>query len=155
MVEFRLSEEQIALQKLARDFAEKEIKPIASEYDRMADPNEVLEKFPWHVIKRGSEVGLRTAALPEEYGGANIGILTHLIMLEELCQGDSGFATHFHQAWKMGRLLTHRCTPEQRDHFLPKFTEDDTALLGVGICEPDCGCDNMLPYDEPDGGVRT
>lgn len=155
MVDFRLSEEQIGLQILAKDFAEREIKPIAAEYDRIADPNEVLEKFPWQVIKKGSEVGLRTAALPKEYGGANIGILTHLIMLEELCQGDTGFATHFHQAWKMARLLTQKCSPEQRDHFLPKFTDDDTALIGVGITEPEAGCDNFLPYDGPDGGART
>ncbi|MEE9275742.1 MAG: acyl-CoA dehydrogenase family protein [bacterium] len=155
MVDLRFSEEQIALQNLARDFAMQEIKPVVAELDKIADPKEVLEKFPWDIIRKGSEVGLRTMALPKEYGGAGIGILTHLIMLEELCQADTGFATHFHQAWKMAKLLVERCTDEQRAHFLPKFTEDDTALLGVGITEPDAGCDNLMPYDEPDGGMRT
>ena len=155
MVDFHFTEEQLSLQKLCKDFALNEIKPVAKELDKIADPREVHEKFPWDVIRKGSELGLRTAALPKEHGGAGIGILTHLLMLEELCQGDSGFATHFHQAWKMAKLLVERCSPEQRDHFLPKFTDDDTALLAVGITEPDAGCDNLIPYDEPGGGMRT
>ena len=155
MVDFTFTEEQLSLQKLARDFALNDIKPVTDEMDKFTDPREVLEKFPWHLIEKGSELGLRTAALPEKYGGAGIGILTHLLMLEELCQADSGFATHFHQAWKMAKLLVEKCSPEQRDHFLPKFTDDPRALLAVGITEPDAGCDNLLPYDEPDGGMRT
>ncbi len=155
MVDFTFTEEQLSLQKLARDFALNDIKPVTDEMDKFTDPREVFEKFPWHLIEKGSELGLRTAALPEKYGGAGIGILTHLLMLEELCQADSGFATHFHQAWKMAKLLVEKCSPEQRDHFLPKFTDDPRALLAVGITEPDAGCDNLLPYDEPDGGMRT
>ncbi len=155
MVDFTFTEEQLSLQKLAHDFALNDIKPVTDEMDKFTDPREVFEKFPWHLIEKGSELGLRTAALPEKYGGAGIGILTHLLMLEELCQADSGFATHFHQAWKMAKLLVEKCSPEQRDHFLPKFTDDPRALLAVGITEPDAGCDNLLPYDEPDGGMRT
>ncbi len=155
MVDLRFSEEQLALQKLAKDFALQEIKPVATELDKISDPQEVLEKFPWDVIRKGSALGLRTAALPVEHGGIGIGILTHLLMLEELCQGDSGFATHFHQAWKMAKLLVERCSGEQRAYFLPKFTDDDTALLAVAMTEPDAGCDNLVPYDEPDGGMRT
>ncbi len=155
MVDFNFTEEQLSLKKMAYDFAVNDIKPVAIEMDKISDPREMHEKFPWHLIEKGSELGLRTAALPEEYGGAGIGILTHLLMLEELCQGDSGFATHFHQAWKMAKLLVEQCTPEQRDYFLPKFTDDPRALLAVGITEPDAGCDNLMPYDEPDGGMRT
>ncbi len=155
MADFNFTEEQLAQKKLAHDFAVNDVKPVAVEFDKISDPKEVHEKFPWHLIEKGSELGLRTTALPEEYGGAGIGILTHLLMLEELCQGDSGFATHFHQAWKMAKLLVERCTPEQRDFFLPKFTDDPRALLAVGITEPDAGCDNLMPYDEADGGMRT
>jgi alkylation response protein AidB-like acyl-CoA dehydrogenase len=155
MVDFHFTEEQISLQQLCKDFALKEIKPVAKELDKIADPHELHKKFPWEIIRKGSRLGLRTAALPKENGGLGIGILTHLLMLEELCQGDSGFACHFHQAWKMAKLLIERCSEEQRDHFLPKFTDDETALLAVGITEPDAGCDNLMPYDEPNGGMRT
>lgn len=155
MVDFTFTEQQLSLQKLARDFALREIRPVAIEMDKIANPQEVHDNFPWEIIRKGSALGLRTTALPEEYGGAGIGILTHLVMLEELCQGDSAFATHFHQAWKMAKLLVQKCTDEQREHFLPKFTEDDTALLAVGITEPNHGCDNLLPYDEPDGGMQS
>jgi acyl-CoA dehydrogenase len=155
MVDLHFSEEQLSLQKLAKDFSDQEIKPVVAELDKISDPHELLEKFPWDVVRKGSALGLRTAALPEEYGGIGIGILTHLIMLEELCQGDSGMATHFHQAWKMAKLLVERCSDAQRDHFLPKFTDDDTALLAVAMTEPDAGCDNVMPYDAPEGGMRT
>ncbi|MDA0999086.1 MAG: acyl-CoA/acyl-ACP dehydrogenase [bacterium] len=155
MVDFTFTEQQLSLQKLARDFALKEIRPVAIAMDKIADPQEVHDNFPWEIIRKGSALGLRTTALPEKYGGAGIGILTHLIMLEELCQGDSAFATHFHQAWKMAKLLVQKCSDAQREHFLPKFTEDDTALLAVGITEPNHGCDNLLPYDEPDGGMQS
>jgi len=55
MVDFTLTEEQLALQKLARDFADKEIKPIAMERDRMVDPKEA---FPVDLFKRRLRLGM-------------------------------------------------------------------------------------------------
>jgi alkylation response protein AidB-like acyl-CoA dehydrogenase len=63
MVDFLLTEEQKALQRLARDFARKEIKPVAAERDRVQDPTGTL---PWDVIEKASRLGLRTLALPKE-----------------------------------------------------------------------------------------
>ena len=63
MLDFDLNEEQRAFQRLARDFAEREIRPIAMEMDQSAVP----ENFPWDLINKGSKLGLRTLALPPEW----------------------------------------------------------------------------------------
>ena len=68
MVDLHFSEEQLALQKLCKDFSDQEIKPVVADLDKISDPQEVLEKFPWDVIRKGSALGLRTAALPVEHG---------------------------------------------------------------------------------------
>ena len=72
-MDFNLTEQQVALQSLAREFAEKKIRPIAQERDRIADP---AARFPWEVVEEGSRLGLRTLALPEEMGGAGADVLT-------------------------------------------------------------------------------
>ena len=68
MIDFSLTEEQVALQEMAREFATKEIRPRAAEYDKD-------EKFHWDIIEKAFEVGFVTCEIPEEYGG---GALSHI-----------------------------------------------------------------------------
>ena len=66
MIGFELSDEQKQLQEIARKFAEKEIKPVAAQVDRIADPREA---FPGDVIRKGFELGFHSLLIPEKYGG--------------------------------------------------------------------------------------
>ena len=66
MFDIRLSDEQREFQRLARDFAQKEIKPVAMALD--PKPN-WEDRIPWEVLKKGSQLGFRTFALSEENGG--------------------------------------------------------------------------------------
>ncbi len=52
---------------MVRDFAENEVKPVAMEYDQKQDPKDCV---PWDLIKKASELGLRTAAIPEKFGAS-------------------------------------------------------------------------------------
>jgi alkylation response protein AidB-like acyl-CoA dehydrogenase len=63
---FGLTEEQLAIQTLAREFAQRHIKPIAAEIDRMEVGTNVAESFPWGLVEEAHKVGLKTIALPEE-----------------------------------------------------------------------------------------
>jgi acyl-CoA dehydrogenase len=63
MLDFTLTEQQRNIRELAHDFAEKEIRPVAWEYDRDAT-------WPPEIIRKAWEVGLMNAQLPEKYGGA-------------------------------------------------------------------------------------
>jgi acyl-CoA dehydrogenase len=86
VVDFTLTDEQKSMREMAHDFAEKEIRPVAWEYDKEGTwPGEILEKA-W-------ELGLMNNHLPSEYGGPGLGFLDGAIIEEELSWGCSGIAT--------------------------------------------------------------
>jgi acyl-CoA dehydrogenase len=86
VVEFTLNDEQLALRDLAHDFAEKEIRPVAWDYDRDST-------FPAELITKAWGLGLMNYHVPERLGGAGIGYLDGVVIDEELSWGCSGIAT--------------------------------------------------------------
>jgi alkylation response protein AidB-like acyl-CoA dehydrogenase len=149
---FSLNEEQRGWQMEARKFAEEEIRPRSLQRDAIADPQDTID---WEIIRRGSWLGFRTAAVPKEWGGHGLDFVTQVVVIAELARGDSAIAKTFSQCWKWCHLIADRCTPEQRERFLKPFLADDTFLLGGGITEPNAGSDNRLPpADDPKSGLR-
>jgi acyl-CoA dehydrogenase len=144
--------EQRTWQMKARKFAVEEMRPISLKCDQVADP---AGTFDWDIIKKGSRLGFRTAAIPRQYGGHGIDFVTQALVMTELARGDSAIAKTFSQCWKWGHLLAAVCTDEQKDRFLKPFIADETYLLGRGITEPTAGCDNRLPPpDDPKAGLK-
>ncbi len=86
MVDFTLSDEQKNLRELAHDFAEKEIRPVAWEFDKDGT-------WPQGIIEKAHEVGLMNTHVPEEYGGAGLSYLDGCLIEEELSWGCSGVQT--------------------------------------------------------------
>lgn len=86
MIDFRLTEEQKALQEMSREFAEKEMKPNAAEYDKG-------EEFPEDVMKKAFEVGFLTCTIPKEFGGGGLSDIDTVIISEELAAGCAGMYT--------------------------------------------------------------
>src|SRR3954453_19182375 len=86
MVDFTLTDEQKALRELAHDFAEKEIRPVAWEYDKDST-------WPAEVFAKAHEVGLMNTHIPEEYGGPGLSYLDGCLIEEELSWGCSGITT--------------------------------------------------------------
>ncbi len=149
-MDFKLTEEQLMLQSVVRDFAQKELKPISREFDAKTDPNECT---PWELIKRAWELGIKTSAVPVAYGGGGLDLLTHVIMFEEIGAGDLGFYTLIDSS--LAQKIYKFGTKEQKDEFLPKFVQDATYLICSGNTEPDHGTDNALPYDAPGSAMST
>ena len=83
---FTLSEEHEMLRMAARDFAQKEIAPIAAEFDETGD-------FPLETIKKMGEMGFMGIEVPEEYGGAGMDTLAYVLALEEICKVDASHGT--------------------------------------------------------------
>ena len=83
---FHLTEEQKMIQKLARDFAQNEIAPVAAHYDKTHD-------YPWPVIKKAQELGLTLLNIPEVYGGLGLSLFEECLVSEELSWGCSGINT--------------------------------------------------------------
>ena len=65
-MDFRFSDDQLSIQSVARDFAQKRIAPIAAEFDKSGE-------FPLETIKEMGALGLMGIEVPHEYGGAEIG----------------------------------------------------------------------------------
>lgn len=120
MFDIRLNDEQRAFQQLAREFAEKEIKPVALDLD--SRPN-WEDRIPWDVLKKGSRLGFRTFVLQEENGGAGASDhLTACLVAEELAAADIGTAYYFMLTARRARdWFELRMTQEQRDYFIPKI----------------------------------
>ncbi len=142
-VSFALSDEQLELQETARTFAREEVRPRARELDRIADPSAT---YPMDLIRRASELGLRTITLPREYGGRSADAVTQAIVLEELCVGDVGFGMALLHPWREGLALASATTPEQRDRFLPAFLADPEYVTSLGMTESHAGSDHVMPY---------
>lgn len=151
-MDISLTEDQCRWQAQAREFAATEIRPVSLICDRALDP---AKTFKWDIIRKGSRLGLRTAAVPKQYGGHGIDFITQALVMTELACGDAAIAKTFSQCWKWAHLLASICTDEQRERFLKPFIQDETYLLGRGITEPAAGSDNRLPPpNDPKTGLQ-
>src|ERR671927_1730569 len=110
-VSFALTEEQKALRDLAREFAEKEIRPRAAEYDEHST-------HPADVIAKAHEVGLLNAHVPAEYGGLELSNFDGMLIGEELAWGCSGMATSLAANTLGTAPLLIAGTEEQKRRFL-------------------------------------
>ncbi|MEE9236323.1 MAG: acyl-CoA dehydrogenase family protein [Thermoplasmata archaeon] len=147
MVDFSLTEEQKLLQQTAHEFAEKELRPIASECDRDG-------KMPWEVVQKAHKLGLDTAFIPEKYGGGGMtSTLSWAVVTEELNWGCAGIATGLIGGGLAVLPIMYMGTEEQKERFLPVFTEVEPRLGALCLTEPEAGSDvkNISTMAEKDG----
>jgi len=151
-VDFTLSEVQQQWRALAREFAERTIRPDAQRRDRLPT---AAERIPWDWIREADRLGFRTLGVPKQFGGAGADILTLCLVGEELAAGDLGFAVIMDQCWKMAHILSDAMTPEQQWKFIPPFVKDPEATFAIGFTESGAGSDHQGYYDSPDIDFRT
>src|SRR5436309_1832965 len=135
-MEFQLSEDHLTTQKWVHEFAEREIRPVAPEYDERED-------FPWPVLKKAAEIGLYGLEFYMETLAADPTGLMFPICLEETCWGCAGIALGI---WGTGlplSALAYSGTPEQLAEWAPKMfgTADDPKVAALCVTEPDAGSD--------------
>lgn len=85
-MDFALTEEQQIIQAAAREFAQKEIVPIAAEFDERGE-------FPSETIRAAGELGFMGIEIPEEYGGANLDPISHALVMTEISAADAAHGT--------------------------------------------------------------
>lgn len=151
-MDFSLNETQRFWQLKAREFAREEIRPLALERDQIEGG---FGPWDWEIIRKGSRLGFRTLALPEEWGGPGADFVTQGLVMAELASGDSAIAKAFSQNWKWSHQIAEFCTRDQKERFLGPFLADDTYLIGSASTEPNAGSDNRYPpQDDPRAGYR-
>jgi len=135
-VEFSLTSEQEELRRWAHGFAEREIRPLAAEYDER-------EEMPWEVLQKAAKAGLLAYGIPEVYGGSGLSsLVTNLVIAEELFWGCAGIATAMGGIGLAALPILEMGSDEQKKRWLPLFTDPDQVRLGaMCLTEPGAGSD--------------
>jgi acyl-CoA dehydrogenase len=131
-VSFGLTEEQVMIQQLARDFARNEIAPLAEHYDKS-------HEYPWPVIKKAQEMGLTTMSVPEDYGGLGLSLFEEALVAEELAWGCSGMSTAISVNGLAFSPILIAGSDEQKKEYGGRMA--DGELAGYCATEPEAGSD--------------
>ncbi len=133
-LDFDLTEEQQMLRKMVRNFAEKEIAPIAQELDDK-------EEFSYSLTKKMGELGLFGPFVPEEYGGSDVGYISYIIFVEEIARIDGSQAATLAAGNSLGiSPIYYYGNEEQKKAWLPDLCSGK-ALSSFGLTEPNAGSD--------------
>ena len=131
---FDLTEEQIMIRDTVRDFAEREIKPVAQELDEKAE-------FSYDLTRKMGEIGLFGMFVPEAYEGQQMDYLSYIIAVEEIARIDGSQAATIAAGNSLGiGPINYFGTEEQKKKYLPKLCSGE-ALWGFGLTEPTAGSD--------------
>ena len=133
MIDFTLTDEQKDLRELAHNFAEKEIRPVAWDYDRDST-------WPQEIIEKAWEVGLMNTHIPTEYGGPGLDFLSGCIIEEEMGWGCSGVGTSLMCNGLATAPIVVGGSEETKKKYLGMLTEEP-KLASFCLTEPDAGSD--------------
>ncbi|WP_179234697.1 acyl-CoA dehydrogenase family protein [Heyndrickxia coagulans] len=139
-MDFELSKEQIMLQEMVRDFAEKEIEPYAREVDETG-------KMRMETFQKLGNLGLLGIPFPEKYGGAGGDTISYCIAVEEIGKACGGTGLSYAANTSLGASpIYYFGTEEQKQEWLVPMAKGE-ALGAFGLTEPNAGSDA--------GGTRT
>ncbi len=139
-MDLNLTDDQLAIRDMVRDFARKEIAPNAVEWDEN-------QAFPRDLFTSLGELGMLGVLIPEEYGGAGLGYVEYVTILEEIGAADGavGLGVAAHNSLCTNHIFLFG-SEEQRRELLPPLASGD--WIGAwGLTEPEAGSDA--------GGTRT
>ncbi len=133
-MDFHLSKEQLMIQKMYREFAENEVKPLAQEVDEE-------ERFPEETVKKMAKLGMMGIYFPKEYGGAGADVLSYVMAVEEMSKvcGTTGVIISAHTSLCAAPIFENG-TEEQKKYYLPKLCSGEW-IGAFGLTEPGAGTD--------------
>ncbi|HEU4412602.1 MAG TPA: acyl-CoA dehydrogenase [Polyangiaceae bacterium] len=145
-MDFDLTEEQKMLQSTARDFAQREVAPLAAELDKTG-------RWPTELVKRMGELGFMGVAVPEEHGGSGLDAVSYVLAMEEVSAAcaSTGVIMSVNNSLFCDPVLKFG-TPEQKRDVLAPAASGQT-LGCFGLTEPMSGSDaqTMATVGEPQG----
>ena len=134
MISFEPTAEQRDLQRLAHEFAERELRPVAAEWDER-------EAYPPDLLAKAAQAGLTAYAIPAEYGGGGVDAVTSALIAEELSWGCAGLASTLQATMFPVRPLLRFGTKAQRARYLPLLARGEGTLAAIAFTEPHAGSD--------------
>jgi isovaleryl-CoA dehydrogenase len=135
-LDFQLGEDIDALRAAVHDFAQAEIAPLAAELDRQ-------DQFPMHLWRKMGELGVLGITVPEEYGGANMGYVAHMVAMEEISRASAsvGLSYGAHSNLCVNQI-NRNGTPAQKAKYLPRLISGE-HVGALAMSEPGAGSDVM------------
>ena len=133
-MDFELNKTQELFRQMIREFAEKEVKPLAAEIDEE-------ERFPAETVEKMARLGIMGIPVPKQYGGAGGDNIMYTIAVEELSRhcATTGVIVSAHTSLCIAPLLENG-TEEQKMKYVPKLASGEW-LGAFGLTEPNAGTD--------------
>jgi isovaleryl-CoA dehydrogenase len=133
---FQLGDDIDALRDAVRAFAEAEIAPRAAEVDKS-------DQFPMDLWRKMGELGVLGITVPEEFGGANMGYLAHMVAMEEISRASASIGLSYgaHSNLCVNQIKRNG-SPAQRSKYLPKLVSGE-HVGALAMSEPGAGSDVM------------
>jgi alkylation response protein AidB-like acyl-CoA dehydrogenase len=132
-MDFELNDEQRMFRDVLRDFVDREIRPVASEWEDSG-------RYPTEIVETMRQLGLFGLTVPEEYGGLGADMVSFALTFEEIAKGWMGIAgilgSHSLSCW----LIARHGTGEQKAKYLPDLASGKRRT-GIALTEPDAGTD--------------
>ncbi len=132
-IQLQLSDDQLALRTLARDFARDVIRPAAPHHDETGD-------FPWEVLRQAHALGLMNTHIPEEYGGLGLSAMDGVLLAEELAFGCSGIGTAMEANGLAQQPVILGASEALKRRYLAPLTEE-LRMCAYAVTEPGAGSD--------------
>jgi alkylation response protein AidB-like acyl-CoA dehydrogenase len=139
MMDFELNDEQRLFQQTLRSFVDREIRPVAQEWEESG-------RYPTEIVATMRSLGLFGLTVPQEYGGLGADMVSFALVFEEIAKGWMGIAgilgSHTLACW----MIAKHGTEQQKQRFLPDLATGERRS-GIALTEPDAGTDLQ--------GIRT
>lgn len=133
-MKLELNDQQKMIQKMVKEFAEKEIAPIAAELDKK-------EEYPTKILEKMAKLGLLGTIIPTEYGGAGLDTISYAIVVEEISRkcASTGVITSVHNSLVAWPIMKYG-TEEQKKKYLPILAKGE-KIGAFAATEPNAGSD--------------
>jgi alkylation response protein AidB-like acyl-CoA dehydrogenase len=133
-MDFTPTEEQLLIQRTARDFAERVLAPRAAARD-------VSGEFPAAELAELGRLGLLGIAVPEALGGAGAGVVAYSLAMQELARGDASVAVATSVTNMVAELISSRGSPALAQAWVPRLVSGESVCGAFALSEPDAGSD--------------
>jgi alkylation response protein AidB-like acyl-CoA dehydrogenase len=133
-MDFDLSEEQLLIQRTARDVADRVLAPRAAARD-------VSCEFPVAELRELGQLGLLGIAVPEALGGGAAGTVAYSLAMQELARGDASVAVATSVTNMVGELIALRGSPALAAAWVPRLVSGELVCGAFALSEPDAGSD--------------
>jgi alkylation response protein AidB-like acyl-CoA dehydrogenase len=133
-MDFQPSEEELQIQRVARDYADRSLVPKAAARD-------VSCEFPLAELRELGKLGLLGIAVPDELGGAGAGPVAYSLAMQELARGDASVAVAVSVTNMVGELIANNGTTAQRERWNPALAAGELISGAFALSESEAGSD--------------